>query len=72
MAEKSKVCRFVEILTDPAHVGQKTHIQHPVHFVEHENFYLFKTHRPLLSDPAGVPVLHQNVDAALHCIIVSL
>ena len=40
----ASVCRFVEIfLNDPAHIGQKTHIQHPVHLIEHENFYLFET-----------------------------
>ena len=26
-------------LNDAAHVRQKTHIEHPVHFIQHENFY---------------------------------
>ena len=32
---------------EPAHVGQKTHVEHPVGFVEHEKFHLVQFHRAL-------------------------
>ena len=33
---------------DAAHVGQKTHVEHPVGFVEHEKFHLVQAQRALL------------------------
>ncbi len=32
---------------EPAHVGQKSHVEHPVGFVEHEKFHLVQPHRAL-------------------------
>ena len=32
---------------EPAHVGQKAHVQHPVGFVEHEKFHLVQLQRAL-------------------------
>ena len=49
MAEKSSVCRSVEILLDdPPHVGQKTHVEHAIDFVEDEDADLAHVHRALL------------------------
>src|SRR5207253_858270 len=45
---------------------QKTHVQHPIHFIEHENFYLFETHGALLEQIEQAPRRgHENIDTAL-------
>src|SRR6266542_4646067 len=49
-----------------AHVRQKTHVEHAIHFVEHQNFYFLQRHGALFeqieqSSRSG----HENVNAAL-------
>ena len=38
VAEKNSVCRFFgQPLDDAAHLREKAHVEHPVHFIEHED-----------------------------------
>ena len=40
-------------IDDPANLGQEAHVQHAIHFIEHEDFQRTKTHR------CAVKVIHQ-------------
>jgi hypothetical protein len=54
---------------NPTHVRQKTHVEHAIHFVEHQKFHFLQRHRALLeqieqSSGGG----YENIDTALEFI----
>ena len=54
--EQRGVARARTFFHDAAHVGQETHVEHPVGFVEHEKFHLVQLQRALLQmieQPSG-------------------
>ena len=57
-------CRnFVE---NAAHVGQKTHVEHPIDFIEHENVHRFQSRRTLFEQIEQTSRRRdENIDAAL-------
>ena len=55
-----------DFFDNPPHIRQKTHVEHAIHFVEHQKFHFLQRHRALLeqieqSSGSG----YKNIDTAL-------
>ena len=67
--EKQGLSVLRTFLHDALHVGQKAHVQHPVHFVEHENVHVGQRHVALfhvVEEPARRR--RQNIHPALQVV----
>ena len=55
-----------DFFDNPAHIGQKTHVEHPIHFVEHQKFHFSQRHGALLEQIEQASGSgYENIDTAL-------